>query len=289
MGKSWRHKFRKGFLILQHLLHRLKDKQESRTFNGSKININFSLVKYIRNIGAYFLMLGWILRRPRKIGIFWKMLMEEVQYIGINSIPIVALMSTFIGAVISLQTASNMDSPLLPDYTVGYITQSSVILEFSPTIISLILAGKVGSNIASEIGTMRITEQIDALEIMGVNSLNHLILPKIVAAVVYFPILVIFSMFLAMIGGFIALVVSDLQSTETYILGLRSWFDVYNVYYALTKTVAFGFIIVSISSFYGYYVKGGSLDVGKASTKSVVVSSVVILITNFVITKLMLL
>jgi phospholipid/cholesterol/gamma-HCH transport system permease protein len=198
-------------------------------------------------------------------------------------------MSTFMGAVISLQTASNMDSPLLPAYTVGYITQSSIILEFSPTIISLILAGKVGSNIASEIGTMRITEQIDALEIMGVNSINHLILPKILASVIYFPILIVFSMFLGMFGGFLALVISDLQTTETYILGLRSWFDPYNIFYALTKTVAFGFIIVSVSSFYGYYVKGGSLEVGKASTKAVVISSVVILIANFIITKLMLL
>jgi phospholipid/cholesterol/gamma-HCH transport system permease protein len=246
-------------------------------------------VKYIRNIGAYFLMLSWVIRKPKKMSIFWRMLMDELQFIGINSIPIVALMSTFMGAVISLQTASNMDSPLLPAYTVGYITQSSIILEFSPTIISLILAGKVGSNIASEIGTMRITEQIDALEIMGVNSINHLMLPKILASILYFPVLIVFSMFLGMFGGFLALVISDLQTTETYILGLRSWFDPYNIFYALTKTVAFGFIIVSISSFYGYFVKGGSLDVGKASTKAVVVSSVVILIANFIITKLMLL
>ena len=234
-------------------------------------------------------MLFWVIRKPKKMNIFWNMFMNEVQFIGINSIPIVALMSTFMGAVISLQTASNMDSPLLPAYTVGYITQSSIILEFSPTIISLILAGKVGSNIASEIGTMRITEQIDALEIMGVNSINHLILPKILASVIYFPILIVFSMFLGMFGGFLALVISDLQTTETYILGLRSWFDPYNIFYALTKTVAFGFIIVSVSSFYGYYVKGGSLEVGKASTKAVVISSVVILIANFIITKLMLL
>ena len=234
-------------------------------------------------------MLFWVIRKPKKMNIFWYMFMNEVQFIGINSIPIVALMSTFMGAVISLQTASNMDSPLLPAYTVGYITQSSIILEFSPTIISLILAGKVGSNIASEIGTMRITEQIDALEIMGVNSINHLMLPKILASVIYFPILIVFSMFLGMFGGFLALVISDLQTTETYILGLRSWFDPYNIFYALTKTVAFGFIIVSVASFYGYYVKGGSLEVGKASTKAVVISSVVILIANFIITKLMLL
>jgi phospholipid/cholesterol/gamma-HCH transport system permease protein len=198
-------------------------------------------------------------------------------------------MSTFIGGVISLQTASNMSSPLLPDYTVGYITQSSTILEFSPTIISLILAGKVGSNIASEIGTMRVTEQIDALEIMGVNSLNFLVLPKITAAVLYFPVLVIFSMALSMIGGWMALVLSDLSTTETYLLGLRAFFEPSNINYALTKTVVFGFLIVSVASFYGYYVKGGSLDVGKASTQAVVSSSVCILIANFLLTQMILL
>ena len=144
-------------------------------------------------------MLTIVFTRPRKWNIFFKRLSNEINGIGINSIPIVALMSTFIGGVISLQTASNMTSPLLPNYTVGYITQSSTILEFSPTIISLILAGKVGSNIASEIGTMRVTEQIDALEIMGVNSLNFLVLPKIMAAVIYFPVLVIFSMGLSLL------------------------------------------------------------------------------------------
>jgi phospholipid/cholesterol/gamma-HCH transport system permease protein len=198
-------------------------------------------------------------------------------------------MSTFIGGVISLQTASNMSSPLLPDYTVGYITQSSTILEFSPTIISLILAGKVGSNIASEIGTMRVTEQIDALEIMGVNSLNFLVLPKIMAAILYFPVLVIFSMALSMIGGWLALVLSDLSTTETYLLGLRAFFEPSNINYALTKTIVFGFLIVSVASFYGYYVKGGSLDVGKASTQAVVSSSVCILIANFLLTQMILL
>ena len=138
-------------------------------------------------------------------------------------------------------------------------------------------------------GLKLLNTQIDALEIMGVNSMNHLILPKVFAAVIYFPILVIFSMILAMVGGLISLIISDLSTAETYVLGLRSWFDVYNVIYALIKTVAFGFIIVSVSSFYGYYVKGGSLDVGRASTKAVVISSITILITNFIITKLMLL
>jgi phospholipid/cholesterol/gamma-HCH transport system permease protein len=234
-------------------------------------------------------MMWVVLSRPDKFSIFWKRIFNEIQLIGINSIFIVALMSTFMGAVIALQTASNIDNPLLPDYTVGYITQSSTILEFSPTIISLILAGKVGSNVASEIGTMRVTEQIDALEIMGVNSLSFLVLPKIVAAVFFFPILVIFSMALSLIGGWIALVVSGLLTTETYILGIRSFFEVYNVVYALTKTVMFGFLIVSIASYYGYYTKGGALDVGKSSTQAVVSSSIAILIANFILTQLMLL
>jgi phospholipid/cholesterol/gamma-HCH transport system permease protein len=198
-------------------------------------------------------------------------------------------MSSFIGGVIALQTASNMSNPLLPTYTVGYITQSSTILEFSPTIISLILAGKVGSNIASEIGTMRVTEQIDALEIMGVNSLNFLVLPKVMAAVLFFPILVIFSMGLSLAGGWISLILSDLSSTDTYVYGIRYYFEMSNVWYALTKCIVFGFIIVTISSFYGYYVKGGALEVGRSSTQAVVSSSVAILIANFLLTQMILL
>ena len=243
----------------------------------------------ITNIGRYILMLGVIFSRPEKMKIFRKRVFNEIEIIGIKSIPIVILMSTFMGAVIALQTASNIDSPLLPDYTVGYITQSSTILEFSPTIISLILAGKVGSNVASEIGSMRVTEQIDALEIMGVNSLNFLVLPKIVAAIFFFPILVIFSMGLSMIGGWLALTVSGLLTSETYVLGIRSFFEAYNVFYALTKTVVFGFLIVSIASFYGYYTQGGALDVGRSSTQAVVSSSIAILIANFILTQLMLL
>jgi phospholipid/cholesterol/gamma-HCH transport system permease protein len=246
-------------------------------------------MKVISNIGKYMLMLGIVFSRPEKFSIFRRRVFNEIEIVGINSIPIVALMSTFIGAVIALQTASNIDNPLLPDYTVGYITQSSTILEFSPTIISLILAGKVGSNVASEIGTMRVTEQIDALEIMGVNSLTFLVLPKIVAAVFFFPILVIMSMALSLIGGWLALLLSGLLTTETYILGIRSFFDVYNVFYALTKTVVFGFLIVSVASFYGYYTKGGALDVGRSSTQAVVSSSIAILVANFILTQLMLL
>ena len=234
-------------------------------------------------------MLKLVFTKPNKWSVFFARLFDELNYIGINSLPIVALMSAFMGGVIALQTAHNISSPLLPAYTVGYITQSSTILEFSPTIISLILAGKIGSNVASEIGTMRVTEQIDALEIMGINSLNFLVFPKVVAAVLFFPILVIFSMALSMFGGWLSLTMANLSTTETYILGLRSFFDPYNITYALTKTVVFGFLIVSVASFYGFYVKGGSLDVGRASTQAVVSSSVCILIANFILTQMLLL
>jgi phospholipid/cholesterol/gamma-HCH transport system permease protein len=243
----------------------------------------------ISNIGKYFVMLSVIFRRPKKKEIFKTRLFNELVIIGMSSLPIVMLMSAFMGGVIALQTASNMTSPLLPAYTIGYITQNSTILEFSPTIISLILAGKVGSNIASEIGTMRVTEQIDALEIMGVNSLSYLVLPKIIAAVLFFPVLIIFSMVFSIFGGWISLLLSNLCSTETYLLGIRTDFKVFNIIYALTKTVVFGFLIASIASFYGYYVKGGAVNVGKASTQAVVISSICILIANFILTQMILL
>ncbi len=234
-------------------------------------------------------MLKTIFSKPEKMSVFRKRLFEEIQKIGIDSIMIVSLMSVFIGGVIALQTASNMDNPLLPAYTVGYITRSSTVLELSPTIISLILAGKVGSSISSEIGTMRITEQIDALEIMGINSLNYVVLPKVIAALIFFPILIVFSMTLALVGGWLSLLLSNLSDTETYVLGIRSFFKAYDIFYALTKTVVFGFIIVTISSYYGYYAKGGSVEVGKSSTEAVVTSSICILIANFIITQIMLL
>ena len=247
------------------------------------------MLTIISNIGKYFAMLWEVFSKPQKFDVFWKRCIEEIQLIGIASLPIVFLMSIFMGGVISLQTASNMDVPLLPQYTIGYITRSSTILEFSPTIISLILAGKIGSNISSEIGMMRVTEQIDALEIMGVNSLNFLVFPKVIAAVLFFPILIIFSMALSMFGGWVALIVSGLSSSDAYVFGLRSFFNVGDIYYALSKTIVFGFLIVSIASFYGYYTKGGAIDVGRSSTKAVVNSSIAILLANFFITQMFLL
>ena len=246
-------------------------------------------MRIIRNIGKYMIMLWIVFSRPEKWGVLRERLFQEIHFIGINSIPIVALMSVFMGGVIALQTASNMTSPWLPAYTIGYITRSSTILEFSPTMISLILAGKVGSNVASEIGTMKTTEQIDALEVMGVNSLTFLVLPKILGAVLFFPVLIIFSIGLSLVGGWLALVLSELSSTEVYLVGLRSFFLESDIVYALVKTVVFAFLIVSISSFYGYYTKGGALDVGKSATKAVVSASIAILIANFFLTQMILL
>jgi phospholipid/cholesterol/gamma-HCH transport system permease protein len=218
------------------------------------------------------------------------MFFGEVDEIVIKSIPLVAFLSIFMGGVISLQTAANMSSPLLPDYTIGYITRSSTILEFSPTIISLILAGKIGSNIASEIGTMRVTEQIDALEIMGVNSIGYLMFPKILATTLFLPFVVLISMALCLFGGWLAGVQSGLYTTETYVTGIKAfWYeDSFYLYYALGKTMIFGFIITSIPAYFGYYTKGGSLEVGRSSTKAVVASSVAILVSNYILTQLIL-
>lgn len=247
------------------------------------------MLKLLEHIGKYFMMLWLVFSKPEKWSVFRKKVFEEIQLIGINSIVIVGVMSVFMGGVMSLQVASNMDSPLLPEYTIGYITRSTTILEFSPTVISLILAGKAGSNIASEVGTMRTTEQIDALEMMGVNSLSYLVLPKVTASVLFFPILIIFSMGLCMMGGWLSIVLSGLSTTETYVLGLRSFFVPFNIVYGLVKTVVFAFLIISIASYYGYYTKGGALDVGRSSTQAVVTSSIAILVANLLLTQMLLL
>jgi len=213
---------------------------------------------------------------------------EEVDKLGVKSIGIVALLSVFMGAVIAIQTAANIDSSLIPMYTLGFLSRKSVVLELSPTIISLILAGKVGSNIASEIGTMRVTEQIDALDIMGVNSAGYLIAPKIVAAVFINPFIIVFSMFLGMFGAWLACVGSGVISSDDYINGLQYDFHVFDIVYALIKTVVFAFLITSVSSYHGYYTRGGALEVGRSSTEAVVYSTVAILLANYLLTQLLL-
>ena len=241
----------------------------------------------LRNIGQYFLLLCRVFSIPERKTIFFKQLILEIEKIGLNSLGIVIIISLFMGAVVTIQATLNLLNPLLPQYLIGLATRDSLILEFSPTMIALILAGKVGSNVASEIGSMRVTEQIDALEIMGVNSANFLILPKIIAAMFFFPFLVIISMGIGMFGGWLGSISVDI-TTADFLEGLKHEFIPFYVTYALTKTVVFAFIITSVSSYYGYFTKGGALEVGVSSTKAVVYSSVVVLIFNFILTKLLL-
>jgi phospholipid/cholesterol/gamma-HCH transport system permease protein len=242
----------------------------------------------LHDIGEYFILMGRTFKWPNKLSIYRKQILYEMDSLGLGSFGIITIISAFMGAVITLQTASNIDSAFIPEYTVGFTARQSMILEFSPTIIALILAGKVGSNIASEIGTMRVSEQIDALEIMGVNSASYLIVPKIIASMIINPFLVVWSMFIGIFGGYIVAYLSGVVSVESYIYGTQYDFKSFSIYYALIKTVFFAFIITSIPSYYGYYVKGGALEVGAASTKGVVSSSIVILIVNYILTQLLL-
>jgi phospholipid/cholesterol/gamma-HCH transport system permease protein len=242
----------------------------------------------ISTLGKYLMMLYQVFGRTEKWSVFRKQLILEFQRLGLDSIGIVGIISVFMGAVLAMQVAYNIDSPLIPLTMVGFTVRQSVILEFAPTVISLILAGKVGSRIASEIGTMRVTEQIDALQTMGVNAPNYLIFPKVVAALIYNPVLIIISMALGMFGGWLACVLLGLVTSTDYILGLRYWFEAYTITYALIKTVIFAFIIVTVSGYHGYVIHGGALDVGNASTRAVVQSSILIILFNVVLTQLLL-
>ncbi len=229
-----------------------------------------------------------VFTKPEKKEVFRKQIITEIDFLGLDSLGIVAVLSVFMGSVLAIQTAYNIDSPWIPKYTIGFTTRQSIILEFSPTIISLILAGKVGSRIASEIGTMRVTEQIDALEIMGINSANYLILPKIIAAVFINPILIVISIFLGLLGGWLVSILGNDITTETYLYGIQYCFKGFEIFYALVKTAVFAFIITSVSGYTGYYTKGGALEVGWASTKGVVYSSILIILFNLILTQLLL-
>ena len=245
-------------------------------------------MKLFFHLGRYLILLRQAFTKPEKFRIFRDQTILEFDKLGMQSVGIVALISTFMGAVVTIQTAFNVDSPLIPRYSIGFATRQAIVLEFAPTIISLILCGKVGSRIASEIGTMRVTEQIDALEIMGINSASYLILPKITASVIFNPILVIMSMVLGVSGGWLAASVTHLISPHDYVYGIQSFFKMYDVFYALIKTVVFAFLITSISAYSGYYTRGGALEVGEASTKGVVNSSIAVILTNLVLTQLLL-
>lgn len=245
-------------------------------------------MKPFYHLGRYFLLMVRVFSKPEKFSIYFRQIIYEINSLGTGSLWLIAIISIFMGGVITIQSAYNFTSPFIPLYAVGLGTRESIVLEFSPTIISLILAGKVGSNIASEIGTMRISEQIDALEIMGINSASYLILPKVIAAMFINPFLIVISMFLGIFGGYIMGVASGACTSYEYIYGIQSFFIPFNVYYSLTKTVIFAFIITSVSAYHGYHTVGGALEVGQASTKSVVYNSILILITNLIITQIML-
>ncbi len=234
-------------------------------------------------------MLSKTLKKPEKTRVFWSRFVREVSVMGIGSLPLVLIISFFIGGVIVIQTASNISSPFIPAYLIGFTTRQSMILEFSTTVIGLILIGKVGSSIATELGTMRITEQIDALEIMGVNSKSFLILPKIFALVFVNPLLTIFSIGIGIVAGMWVGDLTGLCPMKQYVLGVQYSFKMSDVTYSLIKSIVFGFIISSIPAYFGYFVKGGAVDVGKASTSAVVYTSIVLLFMNYVITQLMLL
>lgn len=232
------------------------------------------------------MLMSKVFTKPQKWNNFFKQLVREISKLGIDSIWIVLIISFFIGAVIVVQIALNISSPLLPRYTVGFTSREIILLEFSSTIMSLILAGKVGSNISSEIGTMRVTEQIDALEIMGINAANYLILPKTIGLMLFIPVLVVFSMFFGIVGGFLVCMFTGAVPVSTFEFGLQSFFKEFYIWYAILKSIIFAFIIASIAAYFGFYAKGGSLDVGKASTNAVVISSILILVSDLLITNL---
>lgn len=245
-------------------------------------------MRLLTTIGEYFVLMSSVFAKPVRLRIFIKRVLEEVEQIGMDSIWIVSIVSIFMGAVLTLQVAINFEAPYIPRYLIGLSARDTMILEFSSTIICLILAGKVGSNIASEIGTMRITEQIDALEIMGINSANYLILPKITAAIISFPILNLLSIILGIAGGYLVSAATNVVSVYDYIYGLNYLFVPFYVTYSLIKICVFSVIITSVSSFHGYYTFGGALEVGKSSTRAVVYSIILILLFNLILTQLLL-
>ncbi len=245
-------------------------------------------MNYIEHIGKYFMMLVQVFKKPQKARVFYESLLKEIEELGLKSLGIIMFISFFIGGVIALQTALNLESPFIPKSLIGFAAKRSIILEFAPTFCSIILAGKVGSYITSSIGAMRVTEQIDALEVMGINSLNHLVLPKVLATVFFYPFLIALAMVLGIFGGWLAGVLSGLFSGVDYVEGIQTTFNPFLITYAMIKTLVFAFLIATVPSYHGYYVKGGSIAVGKASTQSVVWTTILIVIANYFLTQMLL-
>lgn len=246
------------------------------------------LRKKLETFGEYTMILREVFRKPGRWRMFFRELRREMYSLGVDSLWIVLVISFFIGSVITIQLGINMSSPLIPKFTIGFTAREVILLEFSSTIMGLILAGKVGSSVASEIGTMRVTEQIDAMDIMGVNSANYLILPKIMGLMLMIPFLVILSMFIGIGGGYMACTFSSDVPPSEFIRGIQFSFNAFYVFYSIIKAEVYAFLITSIAAYYGYTVKGGALQVGKASTKAVVSSSIAILVADLILTQMLL-
>ena len=265
---------------------------------ATKDTVNAVIVRYVCGYSsssdvpapirqAMLLMIAEMFRKPTKWSVMKQLILKDIEDLIIGSLGIVAFISFFVGGVITIQTALNIDNPLIPRYLVGFATRQSIILEFAPTFISVIMAGKVGSFITSSIGTMRVTEQIDALEVMGINSVNYLVFPKTVALLLY-PFVISIAMFLGIIGGMAACVFGGYSTFEDYVTGVQMDFMPFHMVYAFIKTLVFAFLLATIPSFHGYYMKGGALEVGKASTTAFVWTSVAIILLNYILTQMLL-
>ena len=244
-------------------------------------------MKFFHNIGLYFIMLRKMFDKPTKWSVMRQLIIKDTEDTVVNSLGIISFVSFFIGGVITIQMALNMTGSLYPKYLIGFATREIIILEFAPTIISIIMAGKVGSFITSSIGSMRVTEQIDALEVMGVNSINYLVFPKVIALLLY-PFLISIAMFLGMLGGMAACVYGGYSTVDNFITGIQTEFISFHMTYAFIKTFVFGLIIATVPSFHGYYMKGGALEVGKANTTSFIWTCVCIIVLNYILTQILL-
>lgn len=248
----------------------------------------FMIRKFIERVGEYFLFLKKVFKKPERLNLYWKQFILESDKLIVSSVIIVAVISVFIGGVLVIQTASNLENPFIDKMYVGYMVRESLILEFCSTMIALILAGKIGSNIASELGSMRITEQIDAMDMMGVNSAAFLVQPKIIAATLLSPILMLMSLALGILGGYATVAFTGIIRIASYLEGIHYCFNGFFVFYSIFKTSLFCFLISSVASFNGYYATGGSLGVGRSSTKAIVSSSILILMFDLIVTEVML-
>jgi phospholipid/cholesterol/gamma-HCH transport system permease protein len=249
------------------------------------LSFNASMIK---EIGKYFMFLGNLFTNRETFKTYYKLVLEECISIGLGSLFLVALVSTFMGAVTTVQTAYNMVSDFIPDYVISQVVREMIVLELAPTIIAVIYAGKVGSSMAGGLGTMRITEQIDALEVMGINSISYLVLPKIVASIMMYPLLVIIAGVCGMLGGYLAGTLTGIITPTDYVYGLRSSYNEFTVIFALIKSVVFAFLVASISSYRGYYTQGGALEVGVSTTQAVTTSVIAVLIADYLLAQLLL-